>query len=365
MKILYGVVGEGMGHATRSRVVIEHLLARGHEVHIVASGRAKDFLHQHFPNVRGIWGYTIAYEANEVRNWQTLLQNVRGAITGWPKNVRQYFEIVESFAPDAVVSDFETFSYLFAKNHRLPVISVDNNQLVNRVTHPPEIIEGHENDYLLARALVQSKLAGAFHFLITTFVYPVVRKERTTLVPPILRPQILAAKPERGEHLLVYQTSTTNAALPELLQRCGIPVRIYGMRRELKEDVVEGNLTYRPFSEAGFIEDLRTARAVIAGGGFTLLSEAVYLHKPILSVPVLGQFEQVMNARYVQREGYGRYAPSLDESAVNDFLAQVPRFEAALAGYHQDGNREVMRQLDHQLERASEKRGLWDLITRT
>ena len=32
MRILYGVVGEGMGHATRSRVVIAHLLEQGHEV---------------------------------------------------------------------------------------------------------------------------------------------------------------------------------------------------------------------------------------------------------------------------------------------------------------------------------------------
>src|SRR5687767_7766027 len=35
MRILYGVVGEGMGHATRSRVVLAHLLASGHEVKVV------------------------------------------------------------------------------------------------------------------------------------------------------------------------------------------------------------------------------------------------------------------------------------------------------------------------------------------
>ena len=44
MKILYGVVGEGMGHAMRSRVVLEHLVAQGHELEIMASGRAADFL---------------------------------------------------------------------------------------------------------------------------------------------------------------------------------------------------------------------------------------------------------------------------------------------------------------------------------
>jgi hypothetical protein len=75
-----------------------------------------------------------------------------------------------------------------------------------------------------------------------------------------------------------------------------MPARVYGLRRDLTEDMVDGNVTYRPFGEARFIEDLRTARAVVAGGGFTLLSEAVFLHKPVLSVPVERQFEQVLNA---------------------------------------------------------------------
>ena len=44
MKILYGVVGEGMGHAMRSRVILEHLVAQNHDVEIMASGRAVDFL---------------------------------------------------------------------------------------------------------------------------------------------------------------------------------------------------------------------------------------------------------------------------------------------------------------------------------
>jgi uncharacterized protein (TIGR00661 family) len=48
VKVLYGVVGEGMGHAMRSRVVLEHLVEQGHEVEIMASGRAVDFLAKRF-----------------------------------------------------------------------------------------------------------------------------------------------------------------------------------------------------------------------------------------------------------------------------------------------------------------------------
>ena len=50
MKILYGVVGEGMGHAMRSRVVLEELRKR-HEIQVVVSGRAYDYLQQRAGNV--------------------------------------------------------------------------------------------------------------------------------------------------------------------------------------------------------------------------------------------------------------------------------------------------------------------------
>lgn len=358
MRILYGVVGEGMGHATRSRVLLEEL-TKEHEVHIVVSGRARDYLSKRFQNVHGIWGYTLAYEGNSVSKWQTLLQNLQGAVTGWPQNVRQYFELVEKFQPDVVVSDFESFSYMFGKLHRLPVISVDNMQIINRCKHEPELLAGWEDAYETTRTIVKAKLPGAFHYIITTFFYPPTRKERTTLAPSILRPEILEAKSEPGGHLLVYQTSTTNTELPNILKKSGLECRIYGLRRDITSDVADGNLLYRPFSEKGFIDDLRTARAVVAGGGYTLMSEAVYLHKPLLSIPVEGQFEQVINALYLEKLGYGMYTQQLTLEALQEFLSRVPACQESLKGYVQEGNTQILAALREQLARAYEHRGHW------
>jgi uncharacterized protein (TIGR00661 family) len=362
MKILYGVVGEGMGHATRSRVLLEELVKK-HEVRIVVSGRAQAYLEKHFSSVHGIWGLTLAYQGNQVKNWETVLQNVKGALTGLPGNVKRYFELVEEFKPDVVVSDFESFSYLFARNHFLPAISLDNMQVINRCTHAPELIAGHEREFDLSRAIVKAKLPGCFHYLITTFFYPPVRKARTTLIPSILRPEVLMARSEQGDHLLVYQTATANAALPGILKKTGVPCRIYGLRRDLTEDMVEDNLIFRPFSEERFIDDLRTARGVVAGGGFTLLSEAVYLRKPVLSVPVSGQFEQVLNALYLQKLSYGEYQRVLTKDAVDAFLRRLPQHAEALQGYQQDGNTMAHVAMEHQLERARDFRGKWSVTS--
>ncbi len=355
MKILYGVVGEGMGHAMRSRVILDELTKR-HDVQVVVSGRAYDYLQarasEHLA-VKKIWGYSLVYEDNEVQNFKTLLQNVKGAITGWPRNVRAYFDVAEKFEPDVVISDFESWSYLFAKSHRLPVISVDNMQIIDRCTHAPAMSDGLAAEMTLTKAIVKAKVAGALHYYITTFFYPPTRKPNTSLHPPVLRPEILAARPEPGGHLLVYQTSTSNEALPEVLKDCGRECRIYGLRRDIKEDVVEGNLRYRPFSETVFINDLRTAAGVVATGGFTLMGEAVYLHRPMLVVPLRKQFEQVLNARYLEAEGYGLGVDEVTPAALGRFLEGIPDFERKLAGYRQDGNADLLGALEQGLMAAA------------
>ncbi len=354
MKILYGVVGEGMGHAMRSRVVLEHLLAQGHEVEIMASSRAVDFLSKRFEGVHRIHGLHMIYEENRVRRGATLWSNVLKGAAQLPGQVAAYFELIKDFKPDVVVSDFESWTYLFGSAHRLPIVSIDNMQIINRCTHPPEVLAGHEAAFQLTKAFIKGKLPGCSHYLITTFFYPAVRKENTSLHPPILRPEILAATPTRGDHLLVYQTAEGHDALLDALRATGRECRIYGMRRGLTEEAVEGNLRFRPFSERGFIDDLASCRAVIAGGGFTLMGEAVYLHKPMLAVPLGMQFEQVLNARWLERLGYGMEAEHLDDAAViKRFLDAVPRCEEALAGYKQDGNKDLLGALDGLLDRAA------------
>jgi uncharacterized protein (TIGR00661 family) len=355
MKILYGVVGEGMGHAMRSRVILEHLVAQGHEIEIVASGRATDFLGKRFAGVNRIHGFHIIYEENRVRRGKTLWSNVLSGAIGMPKNIAAYFDLIKDFRPEMVISDFESWTYLYAKVHRLPILSIDNMQIINRCTHPPEIIDGHEAEFQVTRAFVKGKLPFCNHYLITTFFRPTIRKPDTTLYPPILRPEILAAERRKGDHVLVYQTAEGNEALAETLAKTGLEYRIYGMRRSITEEQVEGNLRYRPFSERGFIDDLKSARGVIAAGGFTLMGEAVYLHKPMLAVPVRHQFEQLLNARYLAREGFGRAALTLDDPhAVRDFIEAIPACEEKLATYQQDGNTLVLEALDRFLDRAAE-----------
>jgi uncharacterized protein (TIGR00661 family) len=355
MRILYGVVGEGMGHAMRSRVVLEHLFAAGHEVEIMASGRAVEFLRRRFTEhglVHRIHGMHILYEDNRVRKGPTLWSNVVLGVAALPSQIAAYFKLISDFKAELVVSDFESWTYHYAKLHGLPILSIDNMQVINRCELAPEALAGHRNEFELAKAFVKSKLPFCDHYLISTFFRAPVRKPDTTLFPPILRPEIVAAQAKCGEHLLVYQTAEGDTGLLDTLHKTGLECRVYGVRRDLTEEIVEGNLRLRPFSEGGFIRDLASARGVIAGGGFTLMGEAVFLRKPMLAVPVRGQFEQILNAKYLERLGYGHWAESLeDPGQVSEFVAAIPSCEERLAEYSQAGNSEILAALDAHIAR--------------
>ena len=340
MKILYGIVGEGMGHATRSSVLIENLLEKGHEVRIVVSGRAHGYIANKFqqhPHVQihEIRGFELDFTANQLQIARTFIQNLKNAPKNLKANAGVYRQFqAEGYRPDVVFSDFESWARTYATRHRIPLISIDNQQIIPRCAHAPEITNGRKLSYHMANWVIQAKMPRAYHYLVTSFFFPPVAHERTTLVPPILRPHVLQAKREPGSHILVYQTQATNPVFLKALRDLPYSFRVYGTGK----DEQQGNLSLRPFSETGFIDDLRTARAVIANSGFSLLGEAVHLRVPTFTVPLRDQFEQEINARYLQLLGYGVSCDSLQIDAIQDFLANTRRYERALRAYRPRDN---------------------------
>ncbi len=361
MRILYGVTGEGMGHATRSKVVCEHLVSQGHEVKIVVSGRAHAFLAKSFPDVVEIKGLSIKYENNAIDRDGSIARNVLAAPQMLYANASRYFEDVVHFEPDVVISDFDSFAWFFAKRHGLPIVSIDNQQIIARCKHDKAIKVGVKVEYQITKAFVKAKLPGCDQYVITTFFFPTIKKkfrENTTLVPPILRRSILDAKPRAkfGSHVLVYQTSTSDKTLiPTLNAIAGERFIVYGLRKNAHN----GNCQLKEFSEDGFVEDLASAKAIVSNGGLSLIGEAIYLGKPVYSVPVKHQYEQMMNARYIEELGYGLCADSIDGDVLRMFLREHPRYAARVARHSQEGNEVLFATVDKlvkQLGRAKAKK---------
>ena len=231
----------------------------------------------------------------------------------------------------------------------MPGACSDDCQIINRCKHEKAVTEKKSFDFSVAKLAVKMKLPRAYHYLVTSFFFPKVRKKRTSLVPPILRPEILAARREPGDHVLVYQTAAQNEELVPMLKTLPYRFRVYGMGREGSE----GNVTLCAFSETGFVDDLRTARAVIAGGGFSLMSEAVSLHVPMMSIPIEKQYEQELNARYLKYLGYGTWARTLDRDRVERFLSHSADHAHALESYVRRDNSMLFSCVDELITRRA------------
>ena len=368
MRILYGVVGEGMGHATRSKTTLEWLVARGHHVKVVVSNRAYAFLDKELANhprtdqaaegqgavdVVEIRGLTMKYVDNAFDDAGSVLHNVLRAPGMIAENIGAYYDDVVRWKPQAVISDFDSFAYLFAKVHRLPILSIDNQQVMQRCELPEEAKDLARASFNATKAFVKAKLPGCDHYVITGFFYPPIREKfryNTTLVPPILRPAILTAKPTspaQAKYFLVYQTSKSDTTLlPTLNEIVEERFVVYGLGR----DETIGNCQLKPFSEHGFVDDLAAARGVVSNGGLSLLNEAVSLHKPVFSVPVKNQYEQRLNAYYLETLGYGVSAEEIGASALRAFVARLPEYAANVARFAHDANAKLFATVAHELE---------------
>ncbi len=208
----------------RSRVVLDELCKR-HDVQVVVSGRAYDYLKQRASEhlaVKKIWGYSIVYEDNEVQNFKTLLANVKGAAKGWPENVRAYFDLAEKFQPDVVISDFESWSYLFgarppaadrvASTTCRSSTAARTRRRSSTGTRPSSSSPRRSSRPRSPAATTTSSRRSSTRRCAS-------RTRRSTRRSCARRSWRRGPSP--GEHLLVYQTADVNAALPEILARAG------------------------------------------------------------------------------------------------------------------------------------------------
>ena len=76
------------------------------------------------------------------------------------------------------------------------------------------------------------------------------------------------------------------------------------------------------------------------------MGEAVHLRVPMLSVPLGGQYEQELNARYLQKLGYGSFSHSLDVDSMATFLKNTDAHAHALQNYVPQDNSMLLRLVD-------------------
>lgn len=353
--ILYGVNGEGAGHSTRAKEVLSHLVSKGHTVHVATFDRGLQNLKPHF-DVTEIYGFRIAYVNNRVRYKRTIARNLLSAPQA-AKSLHILKQIVEDRKIDLIITDFEPLTCHVGHKKHIPVISIDNQHcLTNVVVSYPRKYRG---DAAAAKLVTRLMTPHANMYFVISFFTAPIRKRNTFLFPPLLRQEILEATPKEGDHVLVYVTSPA-PALAKLLSSIRCRFIAYGFGREGEDK----NILYKKPSGDGFFADLTSARAIVANSGFSLVTEALHLGKPYLAVPVSHQFEQIFNAYWLEKSGYGAYWEELNKERVESFLYNLPHYRQALTEYPRQGNAALLGKLDTLVSQYSSHNAENDSMTK-
>lgn len=340
--ILYGVNGEGSGHSSRAREVLTHLEAQGHQVHVVSFDRGLKNLAKDF-DVTEIYGMGLETVHNRVRYGRTLLRNFL-SIPQAARSVRNLNRLAEQWKINLVITDFEPMSCHTGRKLGLPILSIDNQHCLTygEITYPRE----YRKEAAAAKIVTRLMTPHADAYFVISFFEVRARNKKTTFFPPILRQEVLGARPGEGDSVLVYVTSPAVEVL-DVLRKVRQNFICYGFGREGRE----GNLWLKKPSQAQFLKDLIEAKAVVANSGFSLISEALHLGKPYLAWPVEKQFEQVFNAYYIGQTGYGAYWDDLTKEKVESFLFNLEAYRKNLKRYPRQDNSALFQKLDEFIDR--------------
>jgi len=342
-KIVYGVSGEGSGHSSRAREMINHLQQLGHIVKVVSYDRGYRNLKEDF-DVFETEGLHIASSDNRVSKVKTFTDNLQRLPRGHKKLNALRKDLFKTFWPDGVITDFEPMCAYLAHHYDLPLITIDNQHRIRYMTYPcPARLHAERR---MTVNVIRAMVPRPDISLVTTFYYGEPRNDRTLFFPPILRREVLALQPSLADHILVYLTSGFESFLKILKSFPREKFLVYGYDRQGRD----GNLIYKPFSREGFLDDFASCKAVMGTAGFTLMTEAFYLRKPYLALPMRGQFEQELNAHWLAKLNYGINLRRIRSEAVGNFLYRVPDFKENLNDYQAVDNSAIKDKLGELLD---------------
>ncbi len=342
-RIIYGVAGQGFGHAARSHETLVHLKKQKHTLLVLGYNQSADLLGKDFSVLR-IPGLGLNYQNNKLSYWRTIYDNAITLMRGtkaWPSLRKK----IKAFKADLVISDFEPISANVAHLEKLPLISIDNqHQLTNTKISVPK---KYRRDFAADKLVTKSMVWGADYYLFTSFFKTKVTKARSFLFPPIVREQIRKLKPKSGKYILVYQNSDFDYILDELKQLKKYNFIVYSGRPGTKKD---HNLTMKNYHNSNWYKDLANCRAIIGTAGMSLVSESLCLNKPYFAIPVGGQIEQVINALYIKKLGFGDWAHHLNAAKAADFLKKCPMYSKNLKKRPKEDISAIYKKLDSIIE---------------
>jgi uncharacterized protein (TIGR00661 family) len=321
MKFVFLVQGEGRGHMTQAIAFAKMLEESGHQVGAVILGRSKrrtvpEFFRRQFSiPIEEVESPNFEADKNEkgVLIGKTILSNLKKLPSFWT-SILSIDAIVKQEKPDVILNFYDLlggfYTLLFRPKAAYWVIG---HQYLS--AHPSFIFASSQH--------FQKQL-----FLLNTWITAWGADRRLALsslktnsnasilvVPPLLRPEVKNLIPKPGDFYLAYMVNSGygSEVMSFAKLQPNLKIKAYWDKKDAAE--VENplpNLSFHQIHDQNFLQDMADCKGLICTAGFESICEAMYLGKPVMVIPLAGQYEQSCNALDAVASGAGIKSKNFD-----------------------------------------------------
>lgn len=264
MKILFGIQATGNGHITRSielyNILKEH--PQLEQMDILISGNNSS-VEVPFPINYQFKGLTFSYGK---KGRISIINSFRK--TSWWSFWKAIFTIPFK-QYDLIISDFEPITLWGARLFGIKSVGVGNAYSMQSKNFPKMGLNAKLTKYG-SKLMCPAKEKVAMHF----------KKFDEFVFNPVIRKEILEAKPADDNFILVYLISFTDEELLNVFseirfQKYQFVLYSKSAQREFQIE----NVTIKPINKDTFTTDIIRCSGVITAGGFQTAAEALHLGK--------------------------------------------------------------------------------------
>lgn len=304
MKIFYAVQATGNGHVSRAQQIYPYLKKLG-EVDFFISGNNAN-LNFALPIKYHSKGCSLHYSKCGGLNYWSILKNIK------PISLYKDASSLPLEKYDIIINDFDFVTSLACKLKKLPSV-----QLGHQASFQSDATPRPDKKSLIGETVLKHYAHASNHIGLHFKSYD------SFILPPVIKEEFINAEPTDLKHVTVY--------LPSFQQHCLLKafsklqhIKFHWFLDKTQSIRIEKNITYYPIDQVQFNKSLLSCHGLITGGGFETPSEALYLGKKLMSIPIKNHYEQQCNAAALKKLGV-----EVLEDVTENFYEKVERWYSA------------------------------------
>jgi uncharacterized protein (TIGR00661 family) len=297
MRVLYGIQGTGNGHLSRAKAFIPALMKKT-ELDILVSGTQAD-IELPYPLDYKLRGLSFIFGKNGG------IDLVKSINKFNPVRLIRDIQTLPVDQYDLVINDFEPVSAWACYFKEKKCIGLSHQAAVLHPNAPktarPDLI-----GTMVLKYYAPVTHQYGFHF----------KPYGENIFTPVIRPEIRNAKVSAQEHVTVYLPAFSDERIIKILSQIGF-VRWHVFSKHTRKVKIQGNIHIQPVSGQSFTQSLTTCSGVLCGAGFETASEALFLGKKLMVIPMKMQYEQQLNAEALKEMNVPSI-PDLDHKHITE-----------------------------------------------